>query len=100
MIWFWILYLLIFAGFGAMIYAWFTPASATMTGLGGSATVGGIAGYVLGSYTYGEKYIEALILGTNQNGQILLVGLILFIAVMILNALSDLAKHRPIRLIH
>ncbi len=100
MIWFWLLYIAIFAAFFAMMYAWLTPASATMTGLGGSATIGGIFGYAIGAYTYGEQYIEALILGTNQNGQILLFGLLLFIAVMVMNALSDLARHKPIRLIH
>ncbi len=95
-----LLYILLFAAFAAMIYAWITPASAGMTGLAGSGTVGGIIGYIYGSYSYGIQYLDALIGGTNENGGILLFGLILFIAVMILNALSDLARNRPIRLIH
>ena len=100
MIWIWLLYILIFSAFFAMLYAWITPASASMVGLGGSATAGGIIGYIVGAYTYGETYLEAIIMGTNENGQVLLFGLLLFIVVMVLNALSDLARDRPIRLIH
>ena len=99
MILLWILYILIFSGFFAMMYAWLTPATASMTGLTGSGVVGGVFGYAIGTYTFGERYIEAVVLGTNAAGQLLLVGLSLFIAVMVLNALTDLAKHRPIRLV-
>ena len=100
MIWIWLLYILLFGAFFAMMYAWLTPETASMTGLAGSGTLGGFIGYIVGAYTWGEQYLEALILGTNENGQVLLFGLILFLLVMVFNALSDLAKDRPIRLIH
>ena len=92
------LYLLLFGAFFGMIYAWYTGTTATFSGMTATGIIGAITGYLVNLYTNGINLLYYVILSTST-GVFLMFSMSALIFVFIINALSDLTKDRPIRLV-
>ncbi len=96
-----LLMILIYGFLFMQLYSWLTPADATLSKLGLSGASGGIIGYIIDRTAEGSEVINAAWNGAyGANGYFLVFSLVLFTLVMMSNALSDITKNRPVRLIH